>query len=122
MATVAGTMRCASEEWQEAAALDESLAAARAIGYPYAEAKALYVSGLLYRERGEPTCARPYFEQALAILGRLGERLNAERIERELTAPAWAASLSGGLNCITGPISPCALTDLGHTIKHGIGS
>jgi tetratricopeptide (TPR) repeat protein/transcriptional regulator with XRE-family HTH domain len=70
---------------QEAeAALEESLSLCRAMPYPYAEAKALYVYGQLYAARDEPERARERFAQALAILNRLGERLYAEQIERAL--------------------------------------
>jgi tetratricopeptide (TPR) repeat protein len=73
--------------WQEAeVTLEESLALCRAMPYPYAEAKALYVSGQFHAARGEPERACAHFEEALAILSRLGERLYAEHIERALTA------------------------------------
>lgn len=64
--------------------LDALLALTREAPYPYAEAKALYTCGLLHCERGEPDQARARFEQALAILNRLGERFYAERIEHDL--------------------------------------
>lgn len=78
--------------WEDGTrALDALLALAREMPYPYAEAKypyaeakALYTYGLLHRARSEPVEARAYFEQALAILNRLGERFYAERIERDL--------------------------------------
>jgi tetratricopeptide (TPR) repeat protein len=72
-------------QWQEAAAaLDEALSLSRGMPYPYAEAKALYVSGLLHAAREQPQPARERFEAALAILNQLGERLYAEHIERTL--------------------------------------
>jgi tetratricopeptide (TPR) repeat protein/transcriptional regulator with XRE-family HTH domain len=71
--------------WHEAAAsLDEALTLARAMPSPYAEAKALYVHGQLHVAMGEPERARDGFEQALAILCRLGERLYATHVERAL--------------------------------------
>jgi tetratricopeptide (TPR) repeat protein len=66
-------------------ALDETLALCRALPYPYAEAKALYVVGHLHAAKGEPDAARARYEAALAILHRLGERLYAERTELALS-------------------------------------
>ena len=57
--------------------------------YPYAEAQARYVAGLLYRARGEPGdtgAARQAFTQPLVGLQRLGERFYAERVAGELAA------------------------------------
>ncbi len=69
--------------WREAMdALDAALALARAMPYPYAEAKALYVYGLLHVARGEPEQARARLDAALAILARLGERAYAARAEQ----------------------------------------
>ena len=71
--------------WQEAeSALEEALVLSRAMPYPYAEAKTWYVSGQLQAARGEPERARAAFAEALALCHRLGERLYAEHIEREL--------------------------------------
>jgi tetratricopeptide (TPR) repeat protein/transcriptional regulator with XRE-family HTH domain len=71
--------------WDDATqALDEALRLCRAMPYPYAEAKALYVYGLLHQAKGEPEQAHEKYRAALAILHRLGERLYAERIERAL--------------------------------------
>ena len=73
------------ERWEEAqAALEEALSLCQAMPYPYAEAKALYVYGLLHQAKGEPELARERLEAALAILHRLGERLYAEQVERTL--------------------------------------
>lgn len=70
-------------DWPEAEKkLEECLSLARAMPYPYAKAKALYVYGQLHTAKREPARAR--YETALAILGRLGERLYAEQIERAL--------------------------------------
>jgi tetratricopeptide (TPR) repeat protein len=66
-------------------ALDETLALCRALPYPYAEAKALYVAGHLHAAKGDPDAARARYEAALAILHRLGERLYAERTELALS-------------------------------------
>jgi tetratricopeptide (TPR) repeat protein len=77
------------EHWPEAvAALEEAQALARAIPYPYAEAKALYTYGQLYAAKGEPAQARETYEQALAILDRLGEGLYRPHVERALAEVA----------------------------------
>jgi tetratricopeptide (TPR) repeat protein len=65
-------------------AIEESLRLARAMPFLYAEAKALYVYGLLHQARSEPERARQRWQAALDMLGRLGERLYAEHIERAL--------------------------------------
>jgi tetratricopeptide (TPR) repeat protein/transcriptional regulator with XRE-family HTH domain len=71
--------------WDEArGALERALALVRAMPYPYAEAKALFVYGMLYRESGELERARERFAEALSICTRLGERLYAARAERAL--------------------------------------
>jgi len=46
-------------DWSEAQRrLEEGLALSRAMPYPYAEARALYVYGLLEQAQGEPAMAR----------------------------------------------------------------
>jgi hypothetical protein len=73
------------QRWAEAeAALEEALSLCRAMPYPWAEAKALYVSGLLHKAKGEQEAARELLEAALAICARLGERLYAEQMEQAL--------------------------------------
>lgn len=69
-------------------ALEEALALARAMPYPYAEAKALSAYGQFHEAQGQRALARERYEQALAICCRLGERLYAERIERTLAGLA----------------------------------
>ena len=54
------------------------------MGYPYGEAKTLYVYGLLHTRKGEPEQACAQLEAALSICARLGERLYAEHAERAL--------------------------------------
>jgi tetratricopeptide (TPR) repeat protein len=65
-------------------ALEEALALAHEMHYPYAEAKALYVYGQLEAARGEPERTRERYVAALSRCARLGERLYAERIEQAL--------------------------------------
>jgi tetratricopeptide (TPR) repeat protein len=75
------------QRWAEAeAALEEALILCRVMPYPWAEAKALYIVGLLHRAKGELEQARKRLEGALAICAQLGERLYAARIEEALTA------------------------------------
>jgi tetratricopeptide (TPR) repeat protein len=68
--------------WEEAGRLLEiALAHCRALSYPYAEAKVLYVYGQLLAAQDAHELARARYEQALAICARLGERLYAAHIE-----------------------------------------
>jgi predicted ATPase/DNA-binding XRE family transcriptional regulator len=82
---VQGSFAMQQERWDVACeALDEALASARAMPYPYAELKALWVYGQLESAWGNPVAARERFEQALAICDRLGEGLYRPRIEQAL--------------------------------------
>jgi transcriptional regulator with XRE-family HTH domain/tetratricopeptide (TPR) repeat protein len=84
---VEALIRIRQQRWPEAeVALDEALERARAMPYPYAEAKALWVYGRLEAARGTPKAARERFAQALAICDRLGEGLYRPHIERALAA------------------------------------
>jgi tetratricopeptide (TPR) repeat protein/transcriptional regulator with XRE-family HTH domain len=77
------------ERWDEAQrSLQEALALAREMPYPYAEAKALYVSGQHFTARGQPDAAREQYAAALAICERLGERMYATRIKALLATHA----------------------------------
>jgi tetratricopeptide (TPR) repeat protein len=68
--------------WREAeVALEEAVTLCRAMPYPYAEAKALYVFGQLRMAQGAPARARVRFEGALTICHQLGERLYGAAIE-----------------------------------------
>jgi tetratricopeptide (TPR) repeat protein len=74
-------------QWHEAQeALEESIRLCRAMPYPYAEAKALYVSGRLHAAQGEPERAREQYQAALAICDRLGEGLYQPHIQHALRA------------------------------------
>jgi hypothetical protein len=72
--------RCgeAQQAYTEAATL------AHAIRYPYAEAAALYESGVLQRQRGNLQQARSQLEGALVMFQCLGARPNVEWTERAL--------------------------------------
>jgi tetratricopeptide (TPR) repeat protein len=73
------------EQWMAAAhALDEALALARRLPYPYGEARVLQVYGQLHAGRGEQEAAREQLEAALAIVRRLGARKDVERTERAI--------------------------------------
>jgi tetratricopeptide (TPR) repeat protein len=73
------------QRWDEARkALDEAISLSREMPYPYAEAKALYVSGQMWAARGDPARAEALFQEALAICRRLGERLYGEAIAEAL--------------------------------------
>lgn len=64
--------------------LEDALAMARAMTIPYAEAKLLYVAGLVHSGSGEPARGRERLEAARAICARLGERMYGARIEQAL--------------------------------------
>jgi tetratricopeptide (TPR) repeat protein len=71
--------------WDDAETdLDEALALARVMPYPYAEAKALYVYGLAHARKGEVETARERLETAQAILAQMGERPYTAHVERAL--------------------------------------
>lgn len=74
-------------QWREAEdSLDRALDVSRGVASPYAEAKALYVYGLLEAKRNVSQRARERLGAALTILGRLGERLYAKLIEEALAS------------------------------------
>lgn len=71
--------------WQDAEdALEGALSLSRDMHYPYAEAKAQYVYGLLYRCKGKLEQERKRQQAARALLRQLGERLYATYVERAL--------------------------------------
>jgi tetratricopeptide (TPR) repeat protein len=74
------------ERWDKAeASLQEALALAQRMPYPYAEGRLLSVYGLLSARRGEQEAARERLEVALAIFRRLGARKDIERTEQALS-------------------------------------
>jgi tetratricopeptide (TPR) repeat protein len=81
---VRGLLAARQRRWEVAvAALDEAVAVAHAMPFPYAEAKALWVYGQLEVAGGDPVAAHNHFEQALSICDRLGEGLYRPRIEQD---------------------------------------
>jgi transcriptional regulator with XRE-family HTH domain/tetratricopeptide (TPR) repeat protein len=82
---VEALIRSTQRRWAEAkAALDEALDRTRAMPYPYAEAKALWVYGRLEATCSNPSAARKRFTQARSICDQLGEGLYRTHIERDL--------------------------------------
>lgn len=76
----------ARQEDQQAAlrTLEEGLSLARAIRYPYAEARMLYEYGVVHAQQGQLEAARERLEEALAIFRRLGARPYIDRTEQRL--------------------------------------
>jgi transposase/Tfp pilus assembly protein PilF len=73
------------EQWTEAArSLEEGLALARSMPYPYAEARLLHVYGRLHIQKGEPQAARERLEAARAIFARLGAPTDTAQVEQAL--------------------------------------
>jgi len=84
---VRGMVAARQGRWEEAAAaLDEGLEVARAMPYPYAEARTLEAYGRMSLSRGEPEAARERLGAALAIFDRLGARKDAERVGQARSA------------------------------------
>lgn len=79
---VRGMVAARQEEWEDAVtALDEGLSVARAMPYPYAEARVLETYGMMRHARGETGEAREWLNAALAIFARLGACEDAARVE-----------------------------------------
>jgi tetratricopeptide (TPR) repeat protein len=82
---VMGLLAARQRRWEDARALlEEAIALCRAMPYPYAEAKALYVYGQLHAAKGEPEQAHEQYQAAISICARLGEGLYRPHIERAL--------------------------------------
>jgi tetratricopeptide (TPR) repeat protein len=74
------------EQWTVAEqALEEGVAMAHDMPYPYAEGRLLQVYGDLHLQKGERELARERLEAALAIFRRLGARKDVEEVEQKLT-------------------------------------
>jgi tetratricopeptide (TPR) repeat protein len=67
-------------------ALEEGLALAGPMPYPYGEGRLLAVYGQLHLQRGERGPARERLEAALAIFQRLGARKDAAQVEQAVAA------------------------------------
>jgi len=75
--------------WQEAhRALDEGVALAREMPYPYAEARLRQVYAEAHARTGHSAAALERLEEALAIFSRLGARKDAEGTERAIARVA----------------------------------
>ena len=82
---VQGLLATLQGRWEAGvAALDEALELTRAMPYPYAELKALWVYGRLEAARGNTFTAEERFRAALAICDRLGEGWYRRTIEDDL--------------------------------------
>jgi hypothetical protein len=86
------------KRWVEAASsLEEGLALARSMPYPYGEGRLLHVYGAMHVQKGELELACERLEAALAVFRRLGARKDVERVEQTLstlqTASLRAASV-----------------------------
>jgi tetratricopeptide (TPR) repeat protein len=76
---------CRQRRWAEAErALEEGLAVARSVPYPYAEARLLHAYGAMHSLKGEPERAGAWLQAALARFQRLGARKDSERVEQDL--------------------------------------
>jgi tetratricopeptide (TPR) repeat protein len=71
---------------ETARVLEEGLALARGMPYPYAEARFLHFYGELHVQKGEMGAAREHLQAALAIFRRLGARPGIAQTERALAA------------------------------------
>ncbi len=82
---VRGMVATRRRQWGEATqALEEGLALARGMRYPYAEACMLETDGLMRRARGEGGAARARIEAAVALFTCLGARKDVARVEQLL--------------------------------------
>jgi tetratricopeptide (TPR) repeat protein len=82
--------------WQETLAdIEEALALAHALPYPYGEAKAHSTFGQLLLRRNEPERGYEHLAAARAILAQLGERLYAREVEQLSAAAAQSDSTHG---------------------------
>jgi len=89
---VQGMILARQERWEGAkSSFEEAISLARAMSYPYAEARALYEYGVLRSRQGEPSQARERLEEALAIFRQLGAGKDVERTEEKLAALDAAA-------------------------------
>jgi Tfp pilus assembly protein PilF len=74
-------------KWEEAErTFEEAVSLARAMPYPYAQARALNQHGMTHVQKGEPQQARSRMEEALALFQRLGAGKDVERTEQALAA------------------------------------
>jgi tetratricopeptide (TPR) repeat protein len=71
------------EQWSEAAgSLEEGLALAREMPYPYAEARLLQVAGALHAQKGKPEAAWERLHAAQELFARLDARADLAAVAR----------------------------------------
>jgi tetratricopeptide (TPR) repeat protein len=81
-----GVLLTRQERWDEACRVfDEMLDIARSMSFPYGRARALYHSGMMRLEKGEPEQATEQLREALATFQRLGARPYVERTGQALS-------------------------------------
>ncbi len=82
---VQGLVAIHQQRWAAAEGnLEEGVALARSLPYPYAEARLLHAYGQLHSANGRPERARDSLEAALVTFKRLGAREDARRTARAL--------------------------------------
>ncbi|HEX7995170.1 MAG TPA: hypothetical protein VF506_14705, partial [Streptosporangiaceae bacterium] len=77
-------MRGQDRREEAARTLDEAIALARSMAYPYAEGRALFEQGYLFIRTNDRHSARERLAEALAIFQRLGARPDTDRVYRAL--------------------------------------
>jgi tetratricopeptide (TPR) repeat protein len=83
---VEGMIAIRQKRWAAAGhSLEEGLALARSMPYPYAEARLLHVYGCLHIQKGEPEAARERLAAARALFLRLGARTDVARAQQALS-------------------------------------
>jgi tetratricopeptide (TPR) repeat protein len=80
-----------------ALSLEEGLALARGMRYPYAEARLLHVYGHLHTQKREPEAARERLQAALALFQHLGAGWDIQQTQQAITALQNAAPLDASL-------------------------
>ncbi len=100
------------EQWDVATrSLEEGVALARSIPFPYAEARLLLVDGVLHAQQGGPQAARARLEAARFLFARLGAHADAARTAQALRAlPGAPSSAVAGQRVTPVPARPDGVT------------
>jgi tetratricopeptide (TPR) repeat protein len=94
------------EHWAAAeCSLEEGVALARSMPYPYAEARLLHVYGRLHIQKGEPEAARERLASARVLFLRLGARTDVARAQQALSTLPDALPSDAALHA-TAALSP----------------